>query len=54
VILTVPAKDKIDATVVVGVNDQTLRPEHRIISNASCTTNCLAPVAKVLHEDSAS
>ena len=50
VILTVPAKDKIDATVVVGVNDQTLRPEHRIISNASCTTNCLAPVAKVLHE----
>ena len=50
VILTVPAEDDIDATVVVGVNDQTLRPEHRIISNASCTTNCLAPVAKVLHE----
>ena len=50
VILTVPAKDKIDATVVVGVNDHTLRPEHRIISNASCTTNCLAPVAMVLHE----
>ena len=50
VILTVPAEDEIDATVVVGVNDQTLRPEHRIISNASCTTNCLAPVAKVLHE----
>jgi glyceraldehyde 3-phosphate dehydrogenase (phosphorylating) len=50
VILTVPAKDKIDATVVVGVNDATLEPEHRIISNASCTTNCLAPVAKVLHE----
>jgi glyceraldehyde 3-phosphate dehydrogenase len=50
VILTVPAKDEIDATVVLGVNDESLRPEHRIISNASCTTNCLAPVAKVLHE----
>jgi glyceraldehyde 3-phosphate dehydrogenase len=51
VILTVPAKDEIDATIVFGVNDDTLRPEHRIISNASCTTNCLAPVAKVLHEN---
>ncbi len=50
VILTVPAKDEVDAMVVVGVNDRLLRPEHRIISNASCTTNCLAPVAKVLHE----
>ncbi len=50
VILTVPAKDEIDATVVLGVNDDTLRPEHRLISNASCTTNCLAPVAQVLHE----
>jgi len=50
VILTVPAKDAIDATVVMGVNDDTLRPEHRIISNASCTTNCLAPVAKVLDD----
>ncbi len=50
VILTVPAKDEIDATVVIGVNDQDLKPEHRIVSNASCTTNCLAPVAKVLHE----
>jgi glyceraldehyde 3-phosphate dehydrogenase len=49
VILTVPAKDEIDATVVLGVNDDDLKPEHRIISNASCTTNCLAPVAKVLH-----
>ena len=49
-ILTVPSKDEIDATVVLGVNDHTLKPEHRIISNASCTTNCLAPVAKVLHE----
>ena len=50
VILTVPAKDEIDCTVVLGVNDASLLPEHRIISNASCTTNCLAPVAKVLHE----
>jgi glyceraldehyde 3-phosphate dehydrogenase len=50
VILTVPAKDEIDATVVMGVNDELLRPEHRIVSNASCTTNCLAPVAKVLEE----
>jgi glyceraldehyde 3-phosphate dehydrogenase len=50
VILTVPAKDEIDATVVLGVNDDQLRPEHRIVSNASCTTNCLAPVAKVLHD----
>jgi glyceraldehyde 3-phosphate dehydrogenase len=48
VILTVPPKDEIDAMVVLGVNDDALRPEHRIISNASCTTNCLAPVAKVL------
>jgi glyceraldehyde 3-phosphate dehydrogenase len=50
VILTVPAKDEIDAMVVMGVNEDTLRPEHRIISNASCTTTCLAPVAKVLHD----
>jgi len=50
VILTVPAKDDVDAMVVVGVNDHLLKPEHRIISNASCTTNCLAPVAKVLND----
>ena len=50
VILTVPARDEIDATVVLGVNDGDLRPEHRIVSNASCTTNCLAPVAKVLND----
>jgi glyceraldehyde 3-phosphate dehydrogenase len=50
VLLTVPPKDAIDATIVMGVNDATLKPEHRIISNASCTTNCVAPMAKVLHE----
>ena len=50
VILTVPAKDKIDATIVVGVNDQTLTPAHKLVSNASCTTNCLAPLAKILDE----
>ncbi len=50
VILTVPAKDEIDNTVVLGVNDDTLKASDRIVSNASCTTNCLAPVAKVLHE----
>jgi len=50
VILTVPAKDEIDCTVVLGVNESDLKREHQIVSNASCTTNCLAPVAKVLHE----
>ncbi len=50
VLLTVPAKDPIDATIVLGVNDEQLAAEHRIVSNASCTTNCLAPVAKVLHD----
>ncbi|MCD4746589.1 MAG: type I glyceraldehyde-3-phosphate dehydrogenase [Bacteroidales bacterium] len=50
VILTVPAKDKIDYTLVMGVNDEGLKPEHKIISNASCTTNCLAPMVKVLHD----
>jgi glyceraldehyde 3-phosphate dehydrogenase len=50
VILTVPAKDEIDAMIVVGVNDGTLTPAHRIVSNASCTTNCLAPIAMILDE----
>ncbi len=50
VVLTVPAKDEIDATIVLGVNEETLKPEHQIVSNASCTTNCLAPVAKVLND----
>ena len=50
VILTVPSKDEIDYTVVLGVNDDGLKPEHRIVSNASCTTNCLAPMAKILND----
>ncbi len=50
VVLSAPAKDDPDLTVVLGVNDDQLKPEHKCISNASCTTNCLAPVAKVLHE----
>ena len=50
VILTVPAKDDIDYTVVIGVNDNGLKSNHRIISNASCTTNCLAPMVKVLND----
>jgi len=49
VLLTVPPKDEIDNMVVMGVNDDTLTANQRILSNASCTTNCLAPLAKVLH-----
>ncbi|WP_272699905.1 type I glyceraldehyde-3-phosphate dehydrogenase [Desulfovibrio sp. Fe33] len=49
VIISAPGKNA-DVTVVIGVNDEELKPEHKIISNASCTTNCLAPVAKVIHE----
>jgi len=51
VILTVPAKEEIDATIVIGVNDKELKPEHHIVSNASCTTNCLAPIAKILDDE---
>ena len=50
VVLTVPSKDEVDAIVVLGVNDDALKPEHEIVSNASCTTNCLAPIVKVLHD----
>jgi glyceraldehyde 3-phosphate dehydrogenase len=50
ILLTVPAKDEIDATIVLGVNDDELKAEHRIVSNASCTTNCLAPIAKILDD----
>ena len=51
VILTVPSKDTIDNMIVMGVNEDALRPTDLCVSNASCTTNCLAPVAKVLHEN---
>ena len=53
VILTVPAdsSEDVDCTVVLGVNDKDLKPEHKLISNASCTTNCLAPIAKVLNDN---
>jgi glyceraldehyde 3-phosphate dehydrogenase len=50
VLLTAPAKDEIDATVVLGVNDDVLTGKEQFISNASCTTNCLAPMVKVLHQ----
>jgi glyceraldehyde 3-phosphate dehydrogenase len=50
VILTVPSKDEIDNTIVLGVNDGELKAEDKIVSNASCTTNCLAPIAKVLND----
>jgi glyceraldehyde 3-phosphate dehydrogenase len=50
VLLTAPAKDEIDATVVIGVNDDTLTGKEQFVSNASCTTNCLAPMVSVLHK----
>ncbi|HNY43351.1 MAG TPA: type I glyceraldehyde-3-phosphate dehydrogenase [Bacteroidales bacterium] len=49
VVLTVPAKDNIDAMVVLGVNDEKLTPEVQCVSNASCTTNCMAPIVKILN-----
>ncbi len=51
VLLTVPTKEPLDATLVMGVNDHVVTADSTIISNASCTTNCAAPVAKVLHEN---
>ena len=51
VVISAPGGDDVDATVVYGVNHSILRASHTVISNASCTTNCLAPVAKVLHEN---
>jgi len=51
VILTVPSKDAIDNMVVLGVNEDTIQNDQVCLSNASCTTNCLAPIAKVLHDE---
>jgi glyceraldehyde 3-phosphate dehydrogenase len=51
VVISAPAKDTPDMTVVFGVNDDQLTSEHDCVSNASCTTNCLAPMAKVIHEN---
>ena len=50
VVISAPGAEDIDATIVYGVNDHTLKSGYSVISNASCTTNCLAPVAKVLHD----
>ncbi|XKF14439.1 type I glyceraldehyde-3-phosphate dehydrogenase [Halomonas sp. BLK-85] len=49
VLISAPSPDA-DATIVFGVNEQTLKAEHKVVSNASCTTNCLAPIAKVLND----
>jgi glyceraldehyde 3-phosphate dehydrogenase len=51
VILSAPAKDQLDATIVMGINENDLKPEHKIVSNASCTTNCLAPLVKVINDN---
>jgi glyceraldehyde 3-phosphate dehydrogenase len=50
VVISAPGGDDVDATIVYGVNDKVLKSTHTVISNASCTTNCLAPLVKVLHE----
>lgn len=51
VIISAPARDAVDATVVLGINDKELRPEHCLISNASCSTNCVSLMAKILNEN---
>ena len=51
VIISAPAKGDVDATIVLGVNEELLKAEHKIISNASCTTNCLAPIMKVITDN---
>jgi glyceraldehyde 3-phosphate dehydrogenase len=51
VLLSAPAKEELDATIVMGVNDHTLTGKEKLLSNASCTTNCLAPMVKVIHEN---
>ncbi|MFC3874085.1 type I glyceraldehyde-3-phosphate dehydrogenase [Neisseria musculi] len=50
VLISAPADEDVDATIVYGVNHNVLTPEMTVVSNASCTTNCLAPIAKALHE----
>nr|HRC86333.1 glyceraldehyde 3-phosphate dehydrogenase NAD-binding domain-containing protein [Thermoanaerobaculia bacterium] len=50
VLLTVPPDDDLDAMIVMGVNEELLSPAHQLVSNASCTTNCLAPIARILDE----
>jgi glyceraldehyde 3-phosphate dehydrogenase len=51
VVISAPGGDDVDATIVFGVNHKVLKSSHTVISNASCTTNCLAPLAKVLHDE---
>jgi glyceraldehyde 3-phosphate dehydrogenase len=51
VVISAPGGDDVDATIVFGVNHKVLKASHTVISNASCTTNCLAPLAKVLHDE---
>ncbi len=51
VVISAPGGDDVDATIVFGVNHKVLKSTHTVISNASCTTNCLAPIAKVLHDE---
>jgi len=51
VLISAPGGNDVDATIVFGVNQQTLKAAHTVVSNASCTTNCLAPLAKVLHDE---